>query len=163
MDTTNNLYVAKESDGKVLSIAGGKYRIVISGDQTNDEFAVVEMTVPPNAGPVPHAHKNINESFYVLDGTVVFYTEEGTMRAEKGTYINIPRGGLVHNFKNETETEAVLLCTVMPAGMEKMFLEVSEYFERNADITDEEKKNFLKQLAEKYGTELYAPDYLNKK
>ncbi len=163
MENTNNLYAAKESDGKVLSIAGGKYRIVISGAQTNDEFAVVEMTVPPNAGPVPHAHKNINESFYVLEGSVVFYTEEGAMRAEKGSYINIPKGGLVHSFKNETETNAVLLCTVTPAGMEKMFLEVSEYFERNTDGTDEEKKSFLKAIAEKYETELYAPDYLSKK
>ncbi len=57
---------------KKLSIAGGSYRIVLSGAQTNGEFAIIEMTVPPGAGANPHAHPNIVETFMVLEGEVTF-------------------------------------------------------------------------------------------
>ncbi len=159
MENKNQLLTVSASEGKILNIAGGNYRIIISGAQTQDEFAVIEMTVPPNAGPVPHAHEDINESFFVVQGTVQFYTEEGNYEAKQGAYVNIPKGGLIHNFKNETDQPAVLLCTVMPAGAERMFEEVSNFFNNNSDLTEEEKKNYFSSISKKYNTLLYPPDF----
>ncbi len=158
----SKLYTLNPTQGKVLSIAGGSYRIIVSGDETNGEFAVIEMTVPPKAGPVPHSHTEIDESFFVLEGKVNFFTEEGNFKAEKGAFVNIPKGGLIHNFKNESNEPAILLCTVMPSGAEKMFEEVSEYFEKNSNISPEERKVYFETISKKYNTTLYPPDYLEK-
>ena len=128
MDTKNNILGITPAEGQVLSIAGGSYRIVISGAQTNGEFAVIEMSVPPNAGPIPHAHADIHETFYVLAGEVVFNTDGGSFLAQTGAFINIPKGGAIHNFKNTSAQPAKLLCTVYPAGMDVMFAESAAYF-----------------------------------
>jgi quercetin dioxygenase-like cupin family protein len=88
--------------GHKLSIAGGDYRIVISGKQTNGSYAVIEMSVPVNADPVPHSHPNFEESFYVLEGEISFKSENGDFVAKKDSFVSIPKGGIIHNFKNLT-------------------------------------------------------------
>lgn len=49
----SNVKIISSDEGETLAIAGGNYRIVISGDQTNGNYAVIEMTVPPGGGPPP--------------------------------------------------------------------------------------------------------------
>ncbi|WP_431242248.1 hypothetical protein ACQ9BO_20470 [Flavobacterium sp. P21] len=59
----NPIITVDETQGHKLNIAGGNYRIVISGKETNGEYAVIEMSVPPGAGPNPHAHADFTETF----------------------------------------------------------------------------------------------------
>ncbi len=153
------LYTADAQAGKILNIAGGRYRVIISGAHTEQAYTLIEMTVPPNAGPLPHTHKHIDETFYVLKGKVHFYSEEGDYVAEEGAYVRIPKGGLIHSFKNETAEAAVLLCTMQPAGTEVMFEEISDYFQANPELSDQARKDFFFRLAKKYDTELFPPDY----
>src|SRR5690554_1872608 len=91
-----------KNQGQKLNIAGGEYRIITSGKETNGTYAVIEMTVPIGAGPVPHSHPNIQEIFYVLDGELTFKTQTEIFLAQKGTTISIPKGGIIHNFKNNS-------------------------------------------------------------
>ena len=51
--------------GEYVSVVGDTYRIVIGGEQTGGQYAVIDMMVPQNGGPGPHAHAEIQESFYV--------------------------------------------------------------------------------------------------
>ena len=151
-------------DGPSVSIAGGTYRIVITGKETNGMYAVIDMLVPPGGGPGPHAHAEVQESFYVLEGEVEVKTETGTYTATKGSFANIPLGGLVHCFKNKTNKMAHLLCTVMPAGMENMFLEMGRPVDAGQFLPpqppDAALLEKMKRIAEKYGQKLYPPDYL---
>lgn len=147
--------------GRKLSIAGGSYRIILSGAQTNGAFAIIEMTVPPGAGANPHAHPNIVETFTVLEGEVTFKSELGTYLAQKGSLVKIPKGGMVHGFKNLTDTPAKLLCTVYPAGLDDCFIELSDLLEANPNMEALEKMKNIKAIAEKYGNEAYPPDYLD--
>lgn len=155
------------ADGDIVAMAGGNYRIVISGAQTGGEFAAIEMLVPPNNGPGPHAHKDIDESFYVLEGEVVFKSETQTYTATKGAYINIPFGGAVHCFKNESNANARLLCLVRPAGLEEMFKTLGKPVAAGVFLPpppmDEATMKNMKEVVEQYGQELFPPDYLDKK
>ena len=54
--------------GKLLSVVGDTYRILIGGVETNSAFAAIDMLIPPEGGPCPHEHAQIEESFYVIDG-----------------------------------------------------------------------------------------------
>lgn len=154
----HNIRINPYDKTEKLNIAGGTYRVLVPGTQTNDSYAVIEMSVPPGAGPVPHAHPDFEELFFVLEGELTFYTKEGSTLVQKGDTVVIPKGGMVHNFKNLAEQPAKLLCTVMPAGLDQFFTEAAAYLETQPDNATE-MKQFLQTLAEKYGQQLYPADY----
>jgi quercetin dioxygenase-like cupin family protein len=164
MDNHVELTTTGAGDGPSVSMAGGTYRIVITGKETNGMYAVIDMLVPPGGGPGPHAHAAIQESFYVLEGDIEVKTETGTYTATKGSFVNIPLGGMVHCFKNKSDKMAHLLCTVLPAGMENMFLEIGTPVEAGKFIPPQQPDaamlEKMKSIAEKYGQKLYPPDYL---
>jgi quercetin dioxygenase-like cupin family protein len=154
-ETARNITITANNEGGHLSIAGGKYRILISGEAKGGNYAVIEMNVPPGGGPNPHAHADMQEMFYVAEGEVEFRTETGTPGATarqvvaKGGFINIPLGGAVHAFKNMSGQPAKLICTVIPAGLDAMFKEVS-------GKTPEEAREIMKN----YRQVVYPVDYL---
>jgi quercetin dioxygenase-like cupin family protein len=162
MGKSKKLLAVSNKEGKTFSIAGGSYRIVVSGKQTNGEFSVIEMTVPPGAGPAPHSHEDIDESFYVLEGEISFNSEKGGYLAQKDCFINIPKGGLVHSFKNNTNQTAKLLCTVMPAGLDDCFEEIANFIAKNPTASDVEKKEQISHITENYGNKLYPVNFLDK-
>ncbi|WP_184546810.1 cupin domain-containing protein [Mucilaginibacter sp. FT3.2] len=152
-------------EGHGLAVVGDSYRIVISGKQTEGAYALIEMLVPPGGGPGPHAHAGFNESFYIIDGQIEVKTENGKYTAGKGSFVNIPTGGLVHCFKNTGDITAHMLCTVVPAGLDEFFEEIGVPAPYGTFLPpppmDEETLVKLKALAEKHGQKLFPPHYLD--
>lgn len=161
MKTPNPIIAVNESEGQKLKIAGGNYRIIISGKQTDGEYAVIEMSVPPGAGPNPHSHADFTETFFVLEGEVSFKSELGSYVAKKGSFVNIPKGGILHGFKNLSNEPAKLLCTVTPAELDDLFKEIAVYLEISSSNTEIETKEKLNSLFKKYGQQMFPPDYLD--
>ncbi|MXV52651.1 cupin domain-containing protein [Pedobacter sp. HMF7647] len=162
----NKLTVVSASEGKSLSVAGNTYRIIISGKQTGGAYAIVDMLVPPNGGPGPHSHAGFQEAFYVVDGEVEVRLEGEKITAIKGSFVNIPLGGLIHQFKNKSDTLAHMLCIITPAGMEEMFEEIgvpveNETFLSPPKTMSEEDMEKLKSIGEKYGQKFFPPDYFD--
>jgi len=150
--------------GKTLSVAGGNYRILVSGKQTKGAFSTIEMLVPPLNGPGPHSHANFYESFYIVDGEVEVHSEAGTYTAKKGSFVVVPEGGIVHYFKNVSDKMAQLLCIVVPAGLEEFFEEIGEpaaagEFLPPLPMGPESLQN-LQDIAQKHGQILYPPNFL---
>lgn len=160
-----NIKVIQKHEGEFLGVVGGNYRIVISGEQTGGNYAVIEMVVPPGGGPPPHEHPLFQEMFYILEGELEFRTREGRVTLTKGGFINIPFDGPVHCFKNVSGDFARLLCTVVPAGLENVFRDIGEPVALGEFLPipeyTEEHKTFLKQIDEKYGQRTYPPDYFS--
>jgi quercetin dioxygenase-like cupin family protein len=152
--------------GESLSVVGDTYRILTSGKETNRAFAIIDMLIPPKGGPGPHAHAAIEETFFVVEGEVVVRSESQTYTAGKGAFVRIPRGGAIHSFTNESGTMAHLLCVVVPAGLEEMFEEIGQPIQAATFLPpppmtpDAQKK--MQAVAEKYGQEIFPPDYLKK-
>jgi len=149
-------------DGQNVSVVGDTYRILISGKETGGAFAVIDMLIPPGGGPGPHAHPDFHESFYVIDGEIEVRSEAGSYTAGQGSFVLIPRGGVVHCFKNKTDQVAHLLCTVAPSGLEEFFLEIGQPVAAGAFLAppDEAALKKILPVAEKYGQKLFPPDYL---
>lgn len=164
MTMDKNITTIDNEQGQSLSVVGDTYRILISAEQTGGNYAVIDMLVPSGGGPGPHAHKDIQEMFYVVDGEIDFKMEGGSYTAKKGAFVNIPFGGAVHSFKNTTDKIAHLLCTVVPAGLDSFFEEIGKPIDAGKFLAPQpptpEELNKLQQLAEKYGQELYPPDFL---
>ena len=159
-----NNYTVNNEQGQSLSVVGDTYRILISGEQTDNNYAVIDMLIPPGGGPGPHAHKHIQEMFYVVEGEIDFKMEEGSYTAKAGSFVNIPLGGAVHSFKNTSDNVAHMLCTVVPAGLESFFQEIGKSVESGKflppAVPTREEIEKIKSIAEKYGQELYPPDFL---
>jgi quercetin dioxygenase-like cupin family protein len=156
--------VVGPTEGTSLAVVGDSYRTVISGKDTGGAYAVIDMLIPPGGGPGPHAHANFQESFHVLEGEVEIKSELGTYTASKGTFVNIPLGGLVHGFKNKTQEIAHLWCVVVPAGLETFFEEIASpapfgEFVPPPPMTAEMQKK-LQGIAEKHGMQVFPPNYL---
>ncbi|KFF02778.1 cupin domain-containing protein [Chryseobacterium luteum] len=154
-------------EGQDLSVVGDNYRLLITGKETENAFAVIDMLIPPKGGPMPHAHTTFQESFYVIEGEIVVRTEEQTYVAKPGSFVSIPKGGAIHSFKNETDVNAHILCIVVAAGLEEFFKEIGQPVAYGAflppPVMNSEAAVRLKTIAEKYNQEVFPPDYFEKK
>ena len=62
-----------------IGLVGDTYTILLSGDDTNGRYCLIDMHIPPGGGPPPHRH-DFEESFTLLAGEI-----EATCRSEKLT------------------------------------------------------------------------------
>ena len=113
--------------------AGDDYRYLATGEATSGTYFLMEAMVPPGAGPPPHVQTREDEGFYVIEGTPTFWVGGKEVRAQGGTYLNVPRG-VVHNFKNESQEVVRMLILFAPAGIEKMFSEMAREPDRYVEI-----------------------------
>lgn len=166
MEVENEMKSSGAGDFPVVHMAGNVYTILLRGIQTAGAYAAIDMIVPPQGGPNPHSHTDIQETFYVLEGEVEVKNELEIYTARKGDMIVIPLGGLIHCFKNKTDQVAHLLCVVVPSGLEKFFLEIGDHpafsSERSGTEPTEKEKVEINEIAIKYGQTLYPPDFLEK-
>jgi len=150
--------------GEILSVVCGNYRILVSGKQTNGAFSTIEMLVPPQNGPGPHSHADFYESFYIVEGEVEVHSEAGVYTAKKGSFVVVPKGGIVHYFKNISTQVAQLLCTVVPAGLEEFFEEIGEPVAAGeflpAPPMDPDSIKNLQAIAQKHGQVVYPPNFI---
>lgn len=164
MENHKKPFTVGPEEGKSVSVVGDTYRILISGKDTAGAFATIDMLIPPGGGPGPHAHAGFEESFYVIEGEIEVKSEFGNYTASKGAFITIPKGGVVHAFKNKTQQTAHLLCTVVPAGLETFFEEIGQPVAPGQFLPvphfDEATIKHLQAIAEKYGQQVFPPDYL---
>jgi len=66
-------------------------------------FTVVEGLLPPGAsGPPMHLHRSHDESFYVIEGTLIATTPDGEEEVDAGAYVFFPRG-TAHTFTNRSD------------------------------------------------------------
>ena len=90
------------SEGDAFSAIGDVYRVLASGRQTGDVYALSEIRVSPNNGPPPHIHSREDECFFVLEGEIDSQVGDEKIKARPGTFIHGPRG-IAHSFKNNTQ------------------------------------------------------------
>ena len=103
-----------------LWVIGMHVKMLLSSEQTNGSFSVVELTAAPGDFVPPHLHKTEDEIFYVLEGTMWYELGGESVTAPAGTFIHVPRG-IVHGFRNIGSRPARILDYHTPGGFEKFF------------------------------------------
>jgi quercetin dioxygenase-like cupin family protein len=99
---------------EIIRIGTLELRFLLSKHDTNGSLDLFEMTVPPSGRmPVPHYHRDWEETVYGLTGVITF-TANGTPHdIGPGESLFIPRG-VVHGFDNRSGAMATYLSVLTP-------------------------------------------------
>ncbi len=116
-DLINRAVLSAPGEGKELGIL----KVRLSAAQTGGGFEVFEHSSP--SFPSPHIHRDHEELFYIVDGSVTFTLGQEVTVASAGSLVLIPRG-MRHAFK--PNAGARMLFFLMPAGLEGFFKEMGE-------------------------------------
>ena len=81
-----------------IGIAGDTYTILLTGNDTNGRFCLIDMYVPPGGGPPPHRH-DFEETFIILEGEIEATFRGNKMVIRAGDTVNIPSNA-PHQFHN---------------------------------------------------------------
>jgi quercetin dioxygenase-like cupin family protein len=133
---------------------GGRMVVKVRDGDTAGSFSVHDNVIPARSpGPLPHLHRDHEETFYVLEGELTVRVEEREITAPPGSFVVIPRG-VVHQPSNPTAEPTRVLLIFSPSGMEHFFEEAAEgriplqAIPKDPDILEKQAA-----FAEKYGYE----------
>ena len=111
-------------EGECRWVLGALVTTKLTAADTCGNFTVAEIAMPPRTdGPPPHLHRAMDETFYVLEGTVEFHLDGRVESLAAGSLVHVPRG-VPHTFRNPGNTPARLLDLHTPGGFESFFKEV---------------------------------------
>jgi quercetin dioxygenase-like cupin family protein len=87
--------------------------------ETQNLYELIQVEVEPDGGNGPHYHKDFEEHFSVLKGTLTVYIGEVPHRLNKGDSLTAIRETM-HYFRNETDSMVLMTVKTTPAcGLEK--------------------------------------------
>jgi quercetin dioxygenase-like cupin family protein len=108
-------YALGSEDGEALWFFGMLATIKATTEQTGGEFILYELVAPKGTATPLHVHPTDDESFYVMEGEMTFYLEDGQpIPASAGSFVHIPKGYVPHAFQVDSETARFLVLTRPP-------------------------------------------------
>jgi quercetin dioxygenase-like cupin family protein len=99
--------------------------MLVTGAQTNGASATLEATIAPGVGPPAHLHTREDETIVVTRGRFRFWHGRHVVDGEPGTVVYLPRYE-AHQLLNVGRTSGSLIITIVPAGLERMFMTISQ-------------------------------------
>jgi quercetin dioxygenase-like cupin family protein len=145
-----------------IGLVGDTYTVLLSGEDTDGRYCLIDMHVPQGGGPPPHRH-DFEETFTVLAGEIQATFRGNKIVVRAGETLHIPANA-PHSFIKESNQPARLLCTCAPAGQEDFFAQVGVSVAGRTtpppkpdEAAQAEFMKKAKDLAPQYRTELLGP------
>jgi quercetin dioxygenase-like cupin family protein len=107
---------------------GGPGGVKAAADATGHALGLVETSIPLGHSPPLHLHREEDEAFYVLSGTVDFVCGDERFRSTAGAFVYLPRD-VPHSFLGVGDEPARVLVAVVPAGLEEAFAAAGRFEE----------------------------------
>jgi quercetin dioxygenase-like cupin family protein len=105
-------------EGEYHDAGPAQIYIKATGEHTGGSFFLAESTLAPGfAGPPPHRHRDLNDMFYVLEGTLTLRLGDRTVEAGPGSFACVPPD-VVHTFRNDSDAPVRILNFNTPSGWE---------------------------------------------
>jgi quercetin dioxygenase-like cupin family protein len=98
----------------------GRLTVKAGPDETGNAFSQFVMDEPRGGSTPIHVHHNDDEAFYILEGRVSMFGDDGRIDLEAGDYFFVPRG-VVHAYRVRSE-RARMLVTITPSGTEQLMV-----------------------------------------
>lgn len=140
---------------ETIAFAGTSVEILVSGEETGQQFALLRITNPPGVWTPPHRHLNEEETIYVLYGQVQVETRGETRSLSAGDVVVLPRGE-AHRLGNAGPGSAQALVFCTPSGFERFVREAGQAVStaEPAGAPDAAALERLDSLASRFGIKL---------
>ncbi len=115
---------------KKFWLLGDTYTFLLTGQETEGRYTILEISSPPGGGTPLHKHSGETEGFYVVDGEFSFQYGDNNISAKPGTFLHLKKE-ISHRYTNIGSTTGRMLLTISPSGFENFFAETG------IEITDE--------------------------
>ena len=137
---------------------GARAASLVPSQRSEGRLFVFHYTAPPGfGGPALHRHADIDETFYVLDGTLTVQVGDERHELRPGQAGFVPRGA-AHGFANAGDVPAVFVGVANPAGeIEQMLTEIGRYV---AEVRGDVDPQRLAEINARYGVEILGPPIL---
>jgi len=160
MSTIANQLV-KRHEGNWKWAMGHLTTVKVTGEMTGGYFALEEKLIAPLPlkGSPLHIHEREDETFYVIEGKLVFEVEGQQIEVNAGDCLWAPRGQR-HMYWNPGPEPARILVFVTPAGFERFFDEMgrpAESLTLPPTPTAPPDLNKVITTAAKYGVTIFPP------
>jgi mannose-6-phosphate isomerase-like protein (cupin superfamily) len=109
------------TQGRALWHLGALLVFKALGEETGEQFWALEGLADKNMAVPLHSHSREDETWYVLEGEIIFIIGDKTVQAGPGTFAYIPRN-TPHTFQVKTNT-ARWFGFGTPAGLDRWFFE----------------------------------------
>src|SRR5215210_568539 len=144
-------------EGESVWLVGDLIEVKLASEDTGGAYSMVEETSPPQGGPPPHLHRNVDETLYVAEEEVEVLLGDGTTRASAGALAYVPKGTL-HTFKNIGTSASRVVAILSPGGFEKFFLEAGDPATEGSSAPEGEPDvGRIVEIGQKYGLEIPLP------
>ncbi len=156
MHTDPTAYKLDPEQGEAFWFFGGLVTLKASAEQTDGRFSLTEQLYPGGTAAPLHSQPQDDESFYVLEGEVTFYLEDGRLiPAAAGAFVHIPAGS-AHAFEVTSDTARIL--NVTTAQHESFFRATSDPApERTIPPQAPPDMDRIMAAAQEYGVEILGP------
>ncbi|MET8977942.1 cupin domain-containing protein [Streptomyces sp. NPDC004539] len=146
--------IVPNSDGELIDVRGGALRVLEDGSRTGHRLGIAEVTLNPGyPGPPQHFHREHDETFYILSGTVEFVSGHDTHRVGAGQLVTAPIG-TPHTFNNPDRDEpATLLFTSTP----DLYIQYFRDLQRLKPGPDGLDPADVAEVMKNYATETWCP------
>jgi quercetin dioxygenase-like cupin family protein len=112
--------VSKDGEGERLWFGGGLVRVRVTCADTNGSFSLIEDRVPRGKTTPLHAHPHHEETFYIIDGELLFHLDGRETSCGPGSVVSVARG-IPHAFLVTSE-HATFLTVFTPGDVAEAFL-----------------------------------------
>lgn len=110
-------FVSSSAAGRTLPAAGG---VLLAGaDDTDGRFTLIRTSVPPDDETPLHRHLEMDESFYLIKGSLVVTCGDDVFEAVTGDFAHLPMG-IPHRYA-AGPAGAEFLIHATPGGLEAFF------------------------------------------
>ena len=150
----------RSGEGQTRRVLGNAFAFKVLSADTQDAYALFEITSPPNGGIPPHINTRESETHVVLHGRYRFVLGGETHEAGPGAVFFVPPGTL-HAFQNVgTEPGRMLLVPSPGRNNETFVVKLAERFggDLPASGPDPEMLKALGALAQQFGVEPRSPE-----
>jgi len=149
--STEVLSINHQDKGEWLETTPGeRFKIRTSVEETKGIYTMLEIVADPRNGVPMHIHKNEDEHFLVLEGTLHIVVGDATLDVPAGTAVTVSKGD-PHAWCNLTEMPVRMLVIFSPGHIEGLFREVA------ARKSDDD----IAAIADKFGCLIVGPPLLD--
>jgi mannose-6-phosphate isomerase-like protein (cupin superfamily) len=130
--STKALSIAQQSSDEWLEVTPGeRFMIRTSAAETNGAYTMIEVFAEPGNGVPMHVHKNEDEHFIVLEGTLHMVVGDKRVNVSAGRAMTVSKG-VPHAWSNASDAEVRMLVLFSPGYVEGMFREIA--LRQNDDV-----------------------------